>query len=92
MIFLHLIHKVFTTSTFLKFCKNDLRTTKMHFSSIAVSGGSDATVKCWDLRSKRMQPVQTMEETGDTVTSIDVSSHEIVVGSADAKVSQPKNL
>ena len=64
----------------------------MHFSSIAVSGGSDATVKCWDLRSKRMQPVQTMEETGDTVTSIDVSSHEIVVGSADAKVSQPKIL
>merc|ERR1712029_264628 len=55
-------------------------------SSIAISGGSDATVKCWDLRSKRMQPVQTLEETGDTVTSLDVSSYEVVVGSADAKV------
>lgn len=42
--------------------------------------------QCWDLRSKRMQPVQTLEETGDTVTSVDVTSYEILVGSADAKV------
>ena len=42
--------------------------------------------QCWDLRAKRMQPVQTLEETGDTVTSVDVTSYEIVVGCADAKV------
>jgi len=55
-------------------------------SSVAVSGSTDATCKCWDLRSRRMEPVQTLAETGDTVTSIDVSDHEILVGSADGKV------
>lgn len=55
-------------------------------SSMAISGSTDATVKCWDLRSKRTEPVQTLAETGDTVTSIDISDHEILVGSADCKL------
>jgi len=55
-------------------------------SSAALSGSLDGTVKIWDVRSKRQEPIQTLEESGDSVTSIDVSDHEILVGSADCRV------
>ena len=55
-------------------------------SSVAISGSLDASVKCWDLRSKRTEPIQTLSECKDSVTSIDISDHEILVGSADAKI------
>ena len=55
-------------------------------SSVAISGSLDATVKCWDLRSKRLEPIQTLTECKDSITSIDVSDHEILVGSADGKI------
>ena len=32
-------------------------------SSIAMSGSIDCTVKCWDVKTKRQEPVQTFEET-----------------------------
>lgn len=55
-------------------------------SSMAISGSIVATVKCWDLKSKSQQPIQTMEEMGDSVTCILVTDHEILIGSADGKV------
>jgi len=55
-------------------------------SSVAISGSIDATVKCWDLKSKSQDPIQTLEETRDSVTSILVTDHEILIGSADGKV------
>ena len=55
-------------------------------SSIAISGGLDGKVKCWDLKSKRLEPIQTLEECKDSVTSLDVSDHEILVGCADGKI------
>jgi mitogen-activated protein kinase organizer 1 len=55
-------------------------------SSVALSGSIDGTVKCWDVKSKRQEPIQTLEESGDSVTSLDVSDHEILVGSADCRV------
>ena len=55
-------------------------------SSIALSGSIDGTVKCWDVKTKRQEPIQTLEEAKDSVTSIDVSDYEILVGSADGKV------
>ena len=55
-------------------------------SSLAVSGSLDGTVKCWDVKSKRQDPVQSLEEAKDSVTSVDVSDHEILVGSADCRV------
>ena len=33
-----------------------------------------------------LEPVQTLSECKDTITSIDVSDHEILVGSADGKI------
>ncbi len=53
---------------------------------MAISGSIDATVKCWDVKSKRLEPIQSLEETSDSVTSIDVSDHEIMVGCADGRV------
>ncbi len=55
-------------------------------SSLAISGSVDGRVKCWDVKSKRQDPVQTLEECKDSVTSLDVSDHEILVGCADCKV------
>lgn len=55
-------------------------------STVVISGSVDGTVKCWDVKSKSVDPIQTMEETKDSVTSLDVSDHEILVGCADGKV------
>ena len=49
-------------------------------------GYNKACSKVWDCRSKSQEPVQTMEECGDNVTSLDVSDHEILVGSGDSHV------
>ena len=46
----------------------------------------DATVKCWDMKSKSQEPIQTLQEMRDGVTSILVTDHEILIGSADGKV------
>ena len=55
-------------------------------SSLAVSGSVDGTAKCWDLRSRRQEPVQTLGEATDTVATVDISDHEILTGSADCKI------
>jgi len=55
-------------------------------SSVVVSGSVDTTVKVWDTRSRSQDPIQTMEECKDSVTSLDVSDHEILVGSGDGRV------
>ena len=55
-------------------------------SSVAISGSVDTTVKVWDTRTRAQDPAQTMSECGDSVTSLDCSDHEILVGSADGKM------
>ena len=55
-------------------------------SSVVISGSVDTTVKIWDTRSRSQDPIQTMEECKDSVTSLDVSDHEILVGSADSRI------
>lgn len=55
-------------------------------STVAISGSIDATVKCWDMKSKSQDPIQTLEEMKDSVTCILVTDHEIITGSADGKV------
>ncbi|KAK1833275.1 WD40 repeat-like protein [Podospora conica] len=57
--------------------------------SLAVSGGLDATVRVWDLRSGSGgggKAVQVMSEAKDAVTSVICTSHEIVAGSVDGRV------
>lgn len=55
-------------------------------SSVVLSGSVDTTVKVWDCRSRSQEPIQSIDSCGDTVTSIDVSDHEILVGAGDSRV------
>ena len=54
-------------------------------SSVAIST-KHKIVKISDCRSKSQEPEQTLEEYGDNVTWLDVSNHEILVGSGDSEV------
>ena len=53
---------------------------------MVVSGSVDTTVKIWDGRSRSQEPIQTLDECKDSVTSLDVSDHEILVGCADSRL------
>jgi len=55
-------------------------------SSVVISGSVDTTVKIWDGRSRSQEPIQTLDESKDSVTSLDVSDHEILVGCADSRL------
>ena len=46
---------------------------------------SKINLQVWDCRSRSTEPIQTLEEAKDTVTSLDVSAHEILVGSGDGR-------
>lgn len=52
-------------------------------STVVVSGSYDKTVMCWDLRSNSHEPIQTLDEATDSVTSIDVGGPAILTGSVD---------
>ncbi|NXS50490.1 WDR83 protein, partial [Balaeniceps rex] len=49
-------------------------------------GSIDSTVRCWDCRSRRPDPVQVLDEAKDGVSSVKVSDHEILSGSVDGRV------
>ena len=55
-------------------------------SSVVISGSVYTMVKIWGTRSKSQDSIQTMEECKNSVTSLDVSDHEILVGSADSRI------
>ena len=42
-------------------------------TEVAISGSVDKSVKIWESRSKSQDPVQTLEECEDNVTSLDIS-------------------
>ncbi len=46
-----------------------------------VSGSIDGTVRCWDTRSRRMEPIQILDEARDGISSLKVSEHELLTGS-----------
>ncbi|KAK2725142.1 WD repeat domain-containing protein 83-like [Artemia franciscana] len=55
-------------------------------STVAISGSVDTSVRCWDLKSKRNEPIQILGEGTDSVTSVSVSSYEVLAGCADGRV------
>jgi mitogen-activated protein kinase organizer 1 len=57
-------------------------------SSIAVSGSKDNTVLCWDIRTRKLDPVQRMAEAKDCITSICVTEHKIISASLDGCIRQ----
>ncbi|KAK4879434.1 hypothetical protein RN001_007580 [Aquatica leii] len=55
-------------------------------SSVAISGGLDNAVMCWDVNSRRLEPIQVLNEAKDCITSVAVSDAEILTGSVDCSV------
>ncbi|KAL8858607.1 MAG: hypothetical protein Q9178_004901 [Gyalolechia marmorata] len=53
---------------------------------VVVSGSYDATVRIWDCKSQSTKPIQVLEDSKDSVSSLDVLGHEIVTGSVDGKM------
>ncbi|NXQ40700.1 WDR83 protein, partial [Catharus fuscescens] len=49
-------------------------------------GSIDSTVRCWDCRSRRPDPVQLLDEAKDGISSVKLSAHEILTGSVDGRV------
>lgn len=52
-------------------------------SSVVVSASVDGSLRCWDLRSRRNDPIQVLDEAKDSVMSVAVAAHEILSGSLD---------
>lgn len=60
-----------------KFSKDD---------QVVVSGSYDATIKVWDTRSNMRDPIQTLAEFKDSVTSVLATESEILAASVDGTV------
>lgn len=55
-------------------------------STMAISGSVDNTVCFWDMNSRRQEPIQTLKDAKDTITSIQITDHEIMTCSVDCHV------
>uniref|UniRef100_A0A8C3NSJ2 WD repeat domain-containing protein 83 n=2 Tax=Passeriformes TaxID=9126 RepID=A0A8C3NSJ2_GEOPR len=55
-------------------------------ATVIVSGSIDSTVRCWDCRSRRPDPIQVLDEAKDGISSVKLSAHEILTGSVDGRV------
>lgn len=55
-------------------------------STMAVSGSVDNTVCFWDVVSRRQEAVQILKDAKDTITSIQVTDHEVLTTSVDCHV------
>ena len=53
---------------------------------MALSGSVDGSVRAFDCRSRRPEPVQVLGEATDSVTALQVTDHELVSGAADGRV------
>ncbi|KAI4163660.1 MAG: hypothetical protein LQ342_002694 [Letrouitia transgressa] len=54
--------------------------------TVVVSGSFDTSVRLWDCKSQSTKPIQTLEDSTDSVTSLVVSGHEVVTGSVDGRL------
>ncbi|KAJ0184271.1 hypothetical protein K1T71_000694 [Dendrolimus kikuchii] len=52
-------------------------------STMAISGSIDNTVALFDIASRRQEPVQVLKDAKDSITSIQVTNHEILTTSVD---------
>lgn len=48
--------------------------------TVLVSGSYDATVRCWDIRSRNKDPIQIMDDAKDSVPTVQISDHTILTG------------
>lgn len=52
-------------------------------SGLAVSGGKDNLVMCWDIRTRKQEPIQVLNDAKDCITGIIVTDFKITVSSLD---------
>jgi len=55
-------------------------------NSVLVTGSYDKTVRIWDCKSQSQDPIQVLEESKDSVSSLIVTRTEIISGSIDGTV------
>ncbi|CAH0731085.1 unnamed protein product, partial [Brenthis ino] len=55
-------------------------------STMAVTGSIDNTVCLWDIVGRRQEAIQILKDAKDTITSIQVTDHEILTTSVDCHV------
>lgn len=55
-------------------------------SGLVVSGAKDNLAMCWDIRSRRLEPIQVLNEATDCITAVVVTNVSIVVASLDGCV------
>lgn len=55
-------------------------------ATVILSGSIDSSIRCWDCRSRKPEPVQILDEARDGVSSVKVSDHEVLAGSVDGRV------
>ncbi|KAF0992927.1 hypothetical protein HZS_5499 [Henneguya salminicola] len=55
-------------------------------SSVLVSGSVDSKCHIWDMRSRVNKPMQSLEDSKDTIMSIYISDHEIITTSVDCNL------
>eukprot|EP00249_Psilotum_nudum_P017815 c26502_g1_i2 orf=557-1234(-) len=56
------------------------------YVSAIISGGYDRTVKAWDCRSHSTEPIQVIDTFLDSVTSLVITTTEVIAGSVDGTV------
>ncbi|KAI9667060.1 MAG: hypothetical protein M1831_001237 [Alyxoria varia] len=54
--------------------------------SVVVSGSYDSSVRLWDTKSQSSKPIMVLDEAKDSVTTVDVSEHEVMTGSVDGRL------
>lgn len=57
-----------------------------HNSNLTISGSLDSKVKIWDNRSNNHYPIQILDHSKDSITSIELGNHEIFTASLDGKL------
>ena len=48
--------------------------------TVLVSGSYDASIRCWDTRSRSQEPIQILNEAKDSVSSLQISDNAIISG------------
>ncbi|KAL3930348.1 MAG: hypothetical protein SGPRY_001578 [Prymnesium sp.] len=54
--------------------------------SILLSGSYDKTVRCWDMRSRNVYPVQTLADSADSISAVACAGNYIFSSSIDGRV------
>ena len=52
-------------------------------STVAISGSRDNSIQCFDIRSRSLEPIQTLKEAKDCITDLIVTENKIISSSLD---------